>query len=513
MRFIPLSLSMLVLVAWTVIPCAAQETSAFRRGDSNSDREVDLSDSVHILGFLFSGSPATLSCPDASDVNDSGNVDIADAVAVLSFLYQSGPLPQPGLECGTDPTDDSLGCQAILACAVLAEEPARKKKDLEDDGFTCVPQIGGESLCSKCDAQGHCVSWKCTSTGLCIEILPASLDGDPLWDEDFALHAPTKLVADVDGDGRDDAVAFTKSSGPVDGRNTVLVALSNGEGAFFATQVWHTSFAEAGDDCDTADVNGDGQQDIVALRADGSVSIGLSEGFRFHPTVVQEFDFRQFGDSFLLGDVNNDDRDDLILLTKDTKGGAERGDVWVCLSLGNSFQHPLLWHGSFGTGGEPCRAGDFNADGKVDLVGFPGGGHVDVVLSNGATFLSTQRYFPGFSPLPSHMELADMNRDGRVDVIGVSAAGDVQVALSDGTDFPTVLDVPELFCDSDVGCQIGDPNGDGFGDLIDFVLFTTSNRTAGDVLVAISPGLPAVEDDGPPGSIPGPGPSPGPIAQ
>src|SRR5690606_8792559 len=50
-----------------------------RRGDSNADARVDLSDGIATLGYLFlgTGEPPCLS---ASDANDSGAVDLADAV-------------------------------------------------------------------------------------------------------------------------------------------------------------------------------------------------------------------------------------------------------------------------------------------------------------------------------------------------------------------------------------------------------------------------------------------------
>ena len=84
--------------------------SAFRRGDSNLDDQVDLSDAVYTLGFLFLGS-GELGCPDAADANDDGTLDISDPVLTLGRLFLGGgELPPPGGERGKDPTPDSLGC-------------------------------------------------------------------------------------------------------------------------------------------------------------------------------------------------------------------------------------------------------------------------------------------------------------------------------------------------------------------------------------------------------------------
>jgi hypothetical protein len=81
----------------------------FRRGDSNADGRVDISDAVYSLGFLFSGGAAPL-CRDAADGNDDQKLDISDAVYTLNHLFSGGPaLPPPGREtCGPDPTADEL---------------------------------------------------------------------------------------------------------------------------------------------------------------------------------------------------------------------------------------------------------------------------------------------------------------------------------------------------------------------------------------------------------------------
>lgn len=83
----------------------------FFRGDSNRDGELDLSDAVYSLDFLFTGGPRPL-CMDAADSNDDGKVDISDPIYALSHLFLGGPaLPQPFPDPGRDPTpDDPLGC-------------------------------------------------------------------------------------------------------------------------------------------------------------------------------------------------------------------------------------------------------------------------------------------------------------------------------------------------------------------------------------------------------------------
>ncbi len=84
---------------------------AFRRGDSNNDSEVDISDAINSLSVLFLGRGEIL-CEDAADANDDGELDISDAIVTLGHLFLGSPtgLDPPGTRvCGKDPTDDNLG--------------------------------------------------------------------------------------------------------------------------------------------------------------------------------------------------------------------------------------------------------------------------------------------------------------------------------------------------------------------------------------------------------------------
>lgn len=82
----------------------------FVRGDSNGDGQLDISDPIRTLNFLFAGG-VTIGCQDAADANDDGGVDISDAVYSLNFLFAGGKdIPPPISKSGMDPTDDALSC-------------------------------------------------------------------------------------------------------------------------------------------------------------------------------------------------------------------------------------------------------------------------------------------------------------------------------------------------------------------------------------------------------------------
>jgi hypothetical protein len=80
----------------------------FRRGDGNSDGEINLTDAVLTLNYLFLGGEAP-ACQDAADANDSSNLDLTDAVRLLNFLFLGGQAPAaPFPECGLDRSPDGL---------------------------------------------------------------------------------------------------------------------------------------------------------------------------------------------------------------------------------------------------------------------------------------------------------------------------------------------------------------------------------------------------------------------
>ncbi len=88
----------------------------FVRGDVDGAGEIDITDGIYILNFLFVDPSLALGCEDAADVDDNGELEITDGIALLSHLFLGGappkaPYPNPGL----DPTPDGAGA-AHLGC-------------------------------------------------------------------------------------------------------------------------------------------------------------------------------------------------------------------------------------------------------------------------------------------------------------------------------------------------------------------------------------------------------------
>jgi hypothetical protein len=91
-----------------------EPTERFVRGDVDLGGDVNVTDAVNTLAYLFSGKE--LSCEDAADFNDDGEVNLTDAVATLEYLFGRGappasPFPNPG----SDRTADDVSCAEGLA--------------------------------------------------------------------------------------------------------------------------------------------------------------------------------------------------------------------------------------------------------------------------------------------------------------------------------------------------------------------------------------------------------------
>ena len=84
----------------------------FLRGDCNDDGNVDISDAVCTLNWLFLGD-AEPGCVAATNTDGAGVVNITDPIYLLTHLFLGGPPPvDPFPACGTSDlaADAALGC-------------------------------------------------------------------------------------------------------------------------------------------------------------------------------------------------------------------------------------------------------------------------------------------------------------------------------------------------------------------------------------------------------------------
>lgn len=186
----------------------------------------------------------------------------------------------------------------------------------------------------------------------------------------------------------------------------------------------------------TADVNNDGNPDVLTSNAGGSVTVLLGNGdATFHAPQVSPLGLVSVGSSYTgsqagtlaAADFNNDGRIDVASVVSGTS---------AVIALGNgdgTFSSPHLT--SLGSGPTRITTGDVNADGRTDLLvaNDVGTGSVSVVLGNGdGTFAAALTYAAG--PSAQDVKAADMNHDGKLDLVVADAvsAGSVSVLLGNG---------------------------------------------------------------------------------
>ncbi|MBF8194342.1 VCBS repeat-containing protein, partial [Nonomuraea sp. K274] len=242
-----------------------------------------------------------------------------------------------------------------------------------------------------------------TSTG-------TGFDAGAKWHDWFAPSGETPYTGDFDGDGKDDVVAFTHGTNA-----DVFVATSTGTG-FGAGVKWHDWFAPGGEVPAVGDFDGDGKDDIATFTRGESadVFVALSTGTSFGAG-AKWHDFFAPGVEFpAVGDVDGDGKDDLIVFTQ-----GSTADVYVALSTGTSFAPAVKVHDWFAPGVEQPRVGDFDGDGKADIAAFTGGSNADVfvALSNGSGFGGARVWNEFFAPAGEFPYTGDYDGDGKDDIV------------------------------------------------------------------------------------------------
>ena len=280
--------------------------------------------------------------------------------------------------------------------------------------------------------------------------------GAPIYSTGPSSGLEAIAVGDFNGDGKLDLAGVSLDSG-------LYVMLGKGDGTFQPPVSYGVGGSSYFLSVAVADFNHDGKLDIVASGANGIVSIWLGNGDgTFKPGVG--YSAGQNTVSVAVGDFNNDGHPDVV--TTGWAGSCCVYDGVVLLGNGDgTFQAAI----PFPLGGSQTAVGDFNNDGKADiLVSIPYANSVDLLLGSGnGTFRSPVAY--PVNLYSGQAVVADFNLDGKLDVATASpsccpASGyaiNLLLGKGDGTFQPAA----GYLLDDDGTLAVGDFNGDGAPDL------------------------------------------------
>ncbi len=251
-----------------------------------------------------------------------------------------------------------------------------------------------------------------------IGIFPGKGDGSfgPPVNYPIGRYPTRILAADFNRDGRMDLAL----SG---GNNDIDILLGNGNGTFQNPQGY--SFSEVPAVLAAGDFNADGRIDlIVALRMAKTVNVFLGKGDGTFQTPISSTTNSGVNGSgalsVVVGDFDRDGKLDVALT-----------DEYLKILKGNgngTFKAPSFTFQLNNTSAD-LKPGDFNGDGKLDLVsaGVFSTGALQVLLGKGdGTFQDTGRLIEGSSSVS--VVVTDLNGDTRPD-LAANIGGQLTVAL------------------------------------------------------------------------------------
>jgi sugar lactone lactonase YvrE len=272
------------------------------------------------------------------------------------------------------------------------------------------------------------------------------------------------ILGDFNNDGIPDVAAIDASYYAAS--NTITIFLGNGDGTF-AVAGTSPVLGYNPTAITTADINGDGNVDLIVVEeasstsSAGQVVIFFGNGDGTFTQASSTTPLASVANSILPVDLNGDGNVDLVL------GGVGSSGIAILLGKGD---------GTFTSGASLSQAGeatpviaDVNNDGFPDLVfGGAGTSYLTVFLGNGdGTFTEAPSNPNANLAVGNSLAIADLNQDGIPDVLysNGNTAG-ILFGSGDGTfvQFPTTLTFNTYAFGT--AFVVADLNGDGWPDVL-----------------------------------------------
>jgi hypothetical protein len=293
------------------------------------------------------------------------------------------------------------------------------------------------------------------------------------------------LQGDFNGDGKQDLLHLISDA-------EARVWLSDGNGKFDIRPSYRPpgNYAISSNQYNfqVGDFNGDGKTDVVHFVNNDYLDVWLSNGDGTFTTMAPfpktpGYVMSSNNYKFLTGDFNGDGLTDLVHLVTNSSGSYVR--VWISKGNGEFVQHGAYKPGDgydVSSNSHNYQTGDFDGDGKTDLIHFYDNNRAFVWFSNGDGTFRLPVAFPNTTYAVGangyKYITGDFNGDGKTDLFHIvdNSYGNTWLSKGDGS-FDIRGGVTPWLGYALAGADAmrpynyksGDFNGDGKDDLIHFV--------------------------------------------
>ncbi|MGC4042784.1 MAG: FG-GAP-like repeat-containing protein [Armatimonas sp.] len=286
-----------------------------------------------------------------------------------------------------------------------------------------------------------------------------------------AANLELGAIIDINGDGRLDIA--------VESQATSLISLINEGGRSFR----NGGTTSVGDfsDINAGDLDGDGKVDLAGAQWGGRFKVLKNMGNNTF-SVLQDIGVGGIGEGCRIRDLNGDGKPDVVVTFETSTVGRSGFQTYFNNGTGNFTRDDTY---NMGTGNMPSLDfGDFNQDGKLDIVSSNYWGHSSCFFTgDGTGKFFNPAYYPT-PPYPLTIRVADFDRDGWPDLVTANAGSSHFSVLQNKRDgaFNERLEFPSGG-DNTRCCAIGDFNKDGKID----VAFGCENTQTVTVLLNTTP--------------------------
>ena len=273
----------------------------------------------------------------------------------------------------------------------------------------------------------------------------------------IAMPTPIMPLADIDGDSRSDLVAWR----PANGRWSWLTAASGFDRAVAGGKQWGN--ADLGDVPLTGDIDGDSIADLVVWRQSTGTWYWLTSSRGFDYAGQGQRQWGTAGDVPFAADIDGDRRMDL-LVWRPSNG------TWYWLTSSTSYSYAAARSVAWGNQalGDVPLVGDFDGDRRTDLAVWRASTGIWYWLTSSTAYdaaaaRATQWGSGAAGDVP---RLGDFDGDGRADLVVWRPSSGTWYWLTSGSGYASAVSV--VWGSGALGDvpMLGDIDGDGVADLV-----------------------------------------------